>query len=78
MTSVVIPAKLLLDSVSGSLGPGTLTALVGSSGSGKTLLLNFLTARMKYSKNLEVEGSVWVNGSSSLGLSTIRRKMVYL
>ena len=54
----------VLDSVSLSLTPGKLTALVGPSGSGKTTLLNI--AGLLESPN---GGEVWVNGKNVTKLS---------
>ena len=49
----------VLDSISLSLSPGKLTALVGPSGSGKTTLLNI--AGLLESPN---GGEVWINGKN--------------
>ncbi|KAI6357884.1 hypothetical protein MCOR25_007533 [Pyricularia grisea] len=49
--------KTLLQSVSASLAPGTLTAIIGGSGSGKTTMLNTLAQRVSSSR-LSVGGSV--------------------
>ena len=49
----------VLDSISLSLTPGKLTALVGPSGSGKTTLLN-IAGLLERPNN----GEVWVNGKN--------------
>jgi ABC-type glutathione transport system ATPase component len=41
------PVKTILDNVSATLPSGTLTAIIGGSGSGKTSLLNQMSGRMK-------------------------------
>ncbi|EFW98765.1 ABC multidrug transporter [Grosmannia clavigera kw1407] len=51
--------KLLLDSVSGFVKPGQLVALMGSSGAGKTTLMDVLAQRKDAGR---VEGSIMVNG----------------
>lgn len=52
--------KQILKNVSGMLEPGTLLAVMGASGSGKTSLLNVLTYRNR--GNLVVDGDIRVNG----------------
>ncbi|KAI6560977.1 hypothetical protein MCOR03_004080 [Pyricularia oryzae] len=60
--------KALLQSVSASLAPGTLTAIIGGSGSGKTTMLNTLAERVSSSR-LSVGGSVaFRNVSGGQGL----------
>ena len=58
----------ILNSVSLSLSPGKLTALVGPSGSGKSTLLNI--AGLLESPN---SGEVWVNGKNVTQLSESQR-----
>ena len=58
----------VLDSISLSLSPGKLTALVGPSGSGKTTLLNI--AGLLESPN---GGEVWINGKNVTKLSENHR-----
>lgn len=52
--------KVLLEGVSGELRPGTVTAIMGPSGAGKTVLLTTLLQRIDPSWN--VEGAVRING----------------
>ena len=58
----------VLDSISLSLKPGKLTALVGPSGSGKTTLLN-IAGLLERPNN----GEVWVNGKNVSKLSESHR-----
>jgi len=52
--------KVLLEGVSGSLRPGTVTAIMGPSGAGKTILLTTLLQRIDPS--WKVEGAMRING----------------
>jgi ATP-binding cassette, subfamily G (WHITE), member 2, SNQ2 len=56
--------KRLLDGVSGYVMPGKLTALMGESGAGKTMLLNVLAQRTSVGV---VTGDRWVNGQKPPG-----------
>jgi len=53
--------KLILNNLSGKLEPGTMTAIMGPTGSGKTSLLNVLANRMPVTKGAELRGSLLVN-----------------
>lgn len=55
-------AKKILDDISAECKSGTLTAIIGGSGSGKTSLLNQMSGRMKGSR-LSVSGRTLFNGS---------------
>jgi len=55
-------AKKILDDVSAECKSGTLTAIIGGSGSGKTSLLNQMSGRMKGSR-LSATGRTLFNGS---------------
>ncbi|EQB60095.1 abc transporter [Vairimorpha apis BRL 01] len=52
--------KKLLENVSGSVGPSSMTALMGPSGAGKTTLLNAIAGRL--SNNLQLTGEIFLNG----------------
>ena len=54
--------KTILKEVSGYLLPGTATAVIGESGSGKTSLLNALAGRAYYARQ---DGEVYINGELS-------------
>ncbi|KAF2878078.1 ABC transporter-like protein [Massariosphaeria phaeospora] len=54
--------KTILDDVSMDFEPGTLTAIIGGSGSGKTSLLNQMSGRMKGNR-LSVSGGTLFDGS---------------
>lgn len=54
--------NVVLDNVSGSAKAGTLSAIFGITGSGKTNLLKILTGRIKVGKGRSLEGTVLVNG----------------
>mmetsp|Transcript_60670 Transcript_60670/g.70354 ORF Transcript_60670/g.70354 Transcript_60670/m.70354 type:complete len:757 (-) Transcript_60670:522-2792(-) len=56
--------KSLLSAVSGSLRPGTVTAILGPSGSGKTVLLHALLGR--YDANWLATGTVSINGDCNI------------
>ncbi|RDW68071.1 ABC transporter-like protein [Coleophoma cylindrospora] len=65
--------KQILHSISASMPAGTLTAIIGGSGSGKTTMLNTLAERMKSSR-LSISGSVTYNGMT--GVDSIRSAYV--
>ena len=65
--------KTILDDVSADLPRGSLTAILGGSGSGKTSLLNVTSQRMNSSR-LKVAGRTLYNGQSDL--SSIRSAYV--
>ena len=52
----------VVDDVSGRIQKGTMTALLGGSGAGKTSLLNALCGRAYYG---EVQGDVYINGKKA-------------
>lgn len=52
----------VVDDVSGRIQKGTMTALLGGSGAGKTSLLNALCGRAYYG---EVQGNVFINGQKA-------------
>lgn len=54
--------KVILHSMSGSVRAGTILAVMGSSGAGKTSLLNLLAGRITTSKGAKATGAVCVNG----------------
>lgn len=55
-------SKKILDDISAQCKSGTLTAIIGGSGSGKTSLLNQMSGRMKGNR-LSVSGRTLFNGS---------------
>ncbi|KAJ5156010.1 hypothetical protein N7492_008813 [Penicillium capsulatum] len=55
--------KTVLDSVDASMPSGSLTAIIGSSGSGKTSLLNLMAGRMSLSR-AAVSGETTFNGNT--------------
>lgn len=58
--SYVLPnGKLVLDSISGSVEPGQIMAVIGASGAGKSTLLDLLA---KKAKQGTVTGDIFVNG----------------
>jgi ABC-type multidrug transport system ATPase subunit len=65
--------KRILHSVSASMPAGTLTAIIGGSGSGKTTMLNTMAERMS-SGRITVEGSAKFNGLE--GIKGIRNAYV--
>ncbi|ORX95355.1 ABC transporter-like protein [Clohesyomyces aquaticus] len=56
--------KTILDGISANMPAGTLTAIIGGSGSGKTSLLNQMSGRM-HGNRLSVSGATLFNGSCS-------------
>lgn len=57
----LVPPKPLLSNVSGFVAKGSITAVFGASASGKSLLLQALSARVQ---SLAITGSVFMNGQS--------------
>ncbi|KAI6780236.1 putative ABC transporter ATP-binding protein/permease-like protein [Emericellopsis cladophorae] len=57
--------KTLLHSVSADFKPGTLTAIIGGSGSGKTTMLNTMADRVQ-SARLQNDGTLLYNGTDSV------------
>jgi len=54
--------KVILDGISGSVRSGQMLAVMGSSGAGKTSLLNLLAGRATPTKGAKATGSLTVNG----------------
>lgn len=59
-SSKFYPKKQILTNISGHADPGTLTAIMGASGEGKTTLLNALTKRNV--AGLKISGEILTNG----------------
>lgn len=57
--------KTILDGVGARMQAGSLTAIIGSSGSGKTSLLNTMAGRVE-SSTLKISGSTTFNGDSDI------------
>ena len=55
--------RVLLDNVSGHALQGQVLAIMGSSGAGKTTLMNMISGRLASSKTICTSGSVLVNGA---------------
>lgn len=60
------PRKAVLEGINTSMPSGSLTAIIGSSGSGKTSLLNLMAGRMAAAKT-RVAGSTTFNGGADIG-----------
>ncbi|KAK9457864.1 P-loop containing nucleoside triphosphate hydrolase protein [Dipodascopsis uninucleata] len=58
-------SKMILDNISLDVPSGTVMAILGGSGSGKTSLLNVISNKMK-SSNMTVSGQVMFNGHSNI------------
>lgn len=54
--------KVILKDISGHVKAGTMLAVMGSSGAGKTSLLNLLAGRLSTTKGARATGQVLVNG----------------
>eukprot|EP01127_Copromyxa_protea_P000879 TRINITY_DN1079_c0_g1_i1.p1 TRINITY_DN1079_c0_g1~~TRINITY_DN1079_c0_g1_i1.p1 ORF type:complete len:735 (-),score=163.25 TRINITY_DN1079_c0_g1_i1:39-2081(-) len=70
-----VPRKTLIHGVSGYCSPGSMMAIIGPSGAGKTSLLNILSKRLKNEKGVsKITGSVKFNGNectaSEMGVFT--------
>ncbi|KAL8669211.1 MAG: hypothetical protein Q9168_006193 [Polycauliona sp. 1 TL-2023] len=65
--------KTILDNVTADMPSGSLTAILGGSGSGKTTMLHALSHRVDGS-SLEINGSILYNGSDRI--STVRSAYV--
>ncbi len=66
-------SKTILNNVTAQIPPGSLTAILGASGSGKTSLLNTMSQRMSGGR-LKKTGDIFYNGSAKL--SSIRSAYV--
>jgi ABC-type multidrug transport system ATPase subunit len=55
--------KTILDDISADMPSGSLTAIIGGSGSGKTSLLNSMSGRLAVGKRLATSGRTLFNGS---------------
>ena len=62
---VVISPKKILDGIDVHVASGTLTAILGASGSGKTSLLNSMSHRFS-EKHLSINGTILYNGDDRL------------
>jgi ABC-type multidrug transport system ATPase subunit len=71
--AVVPPQKKILDGIHADLASGTLTAILGASGSGKTSLLNSMSHRFS-EKQLQTSGTIFYNGDDRL--SSVRSTYV--
>lgn len=71
--------KTILHGVSGEAVPGSMLALMGPSGAGKTSLLNILACRTvtTRSKSVEVTGNIRVNGKP-MNVENFRKKVAYV
>ena len=56
----------ILKGCSGSALPGQVTYIMGSSGAGKTSLLNIISDRFSTKRGNKMEGSVWLNDKTKL------------
>ena len=54
----------VLDKFSGVIKKGSFTTILGSSGSGKTTFLNFLSNRLHFLDGLQYKGEVFINGTN--------------
>jgi ABC-type multidrug transport system ATPase subunit len=70
--------KTILDRVSGFAAPGTLTAVLGASGSGKSSLLSALAERLPRAKTAKLTGELSVNGFSVDDADTYRSNCAYV
>lgn len=59
-------AKTLLNNINAIFRPGRMTAVMGASGAGKTTLLNLLAAVAQGSKGSSLDGTINVNGQTTL------------
>eukprot|EP00924_Labyrinthula_sp_SR-Ha-C_P011236 maker-scaffold_48-snap-gene-1.43-mRNA-1 protein AED:0.30 eAED:0.30 QI:5/1/1/1/1/1/2/79/656 len=75
--SYSIRKKQILNKVSGRVESGEVTALMGSSGAGKTSLMNVLAGRVVTNGKKKVKGTILVNGVLS-DPKEYRRKVAYV
>lgn len=70
-------SKQILSNISGSVRSGQMLAVMGSSGAGKTSLLNLLAGRVTTSKGAKALGSVMVNAEPR-DYATFRKQSAYV
>jgi len=56
--------KEILKNISGVFKSGTMTAILGASGGGKTSLLNVLSGKIKHERNVKLTGEIKANGKT--------------
>ncbi|AOA63141.1 Putative ABC transporter [Komagataella phaffii CBS 7435] len=59
-------SKVLLEATSFDIEPGTITAIMGGSGSGKTTMLNCLANGNENSGNINIQGTIAYNGKTNI------------
>jgi ABC-type multidrug transport system ATPase subunit len=72
-----ITNKLILNSVTCAFRAGTATAILGSSGSGKTTMLNYISSRMEDSA-LKSNGDLYINGEKVNSIKPIKHRTGYV
>lgn len=62
----------ILKGLNGIIPSGNMTAIMGSSGAGKTTLMNFLSSRSNWDPNMYVDGDLLVNGQKVENLNRFK------
>ena len=73
-----IKRQAILKRVSGFAAPGTATYIMGSSGAGKTTLMNILSDRVKLKNNEVVSGTILINDTIAVNKANFSRFAGYV
>ncbi|MES1920289.1 hypothetical protein MHBO_001975 [Bonamia ostreae] len=70
--------RQVLKNCSGVALPGRLLTIIGTSGAGKSSLMNILSGRLRTNRNVEVTGDIKLNGSSKYSSEAFKQNTAYV